>query len=458
MRPVRASAGRYSARRPGAPVVPAPAIRMVAVPSPEPLLRAASDSAMADLRPFRAYRPPVALARAVASPPYDVLDSDEARAMADGNPHAFLHVTKPEIDLPVGTDLYADEVYAKGAANLAEFIRQGTLVRDPSPCFYVYRQRMGSHVQTGLVAGASVQEYDDGRIKKHEKTRQDKEDDRTRHQLALGAQTGPVFLTYPQRADIDAIVAEICSAAPDADFVADDGIGHTLWVVAEPSRIDAIRAAFASIPALYVADGHHRSAAASRVRAARHAEQPNAGPDAPWEHFLSVTFPHDQMQILDYNRVVLDLAGKSQDAFLAEVAAAFEVEPCGECKPSEPRTFTMCLAGSWYRLRARPGSFPADHPVDSLDVSILQDNLLSPVLGIGDPRKDKRIDFVGGIRGTAELARRVAKGAAVAFALYPTSMAQLMAIADAGEIMPPKSTWFEPKLRSGLFVRSITEL
>lgn len=403
---------------------------------------------MADLRPFRALRPPDHLAAAVASPPYDVLNSAEARELAAGNDQSFLHVIKPEIALPADTDLYSDSVYDAGAAALARFVAEGWLVQDERPAFYLYRQKMGDHVQTGIVAGASVDEYDAGTIKKHEKTRPNKEDDRTRHLDALNAQTGPVFLTYRRRESIDALVASLCSATPEVDFVADDGIGHTLWVVHDPASVERIRAEFTEVEALYIADGHHRSACSSRVAAAR-------GADGPHRFFLTVTFPDDQMKILDYNRVVMDLGEHSPSSLLAAIEQKFEVSPCAESKPSEPRTFTMFLDGSWYLLEARPGTYPADDPVDGLDVSILQNNLLAPLLGIGDPRTDGRIDFVGGIRGTAELVRRCRADAAVAFALYPTSMDELIAIADAGEIMPPKSTWFEPKLRSGLFVRSI---
>jgi uncharacterized protein (DUF1015 family) len=403
---------------------------------------------MADLRPFRALRPPNHLAEEVASPPYDVMNSAEARLMAAGNPRSFLHVIKPEIDLPEGTDLYSKLVYETGAANLASFITDGSLVRDKAPAYYVYRQRMGDHVQTGIVAGASVSEYDVGTIKKHEKTRPNKEDDRTRHLDALNAQTGPVFLTYRAQPAIDDLVAEVTAHSPDVDFVADDGIGHTLWVVNQSSKVHALRSAFAKVPALYIADGHHRSASASRVAAKRTGQGAHS-------FFLSVTFPDNQMKILDYNRVVFDLNGQTEEQVLERVREKFDVSPCAEAKPNEARTFTMMLGESWYRLRAKAGTFPADDPVDGLDVSILQDNLLAPILGIGDPRTDNRIGFVGGIRGTGELARRCGVDAAIAFALYPTSMKELMAIADVGQIMPPKSTWFEPKLRSGLFVRSI---
>lgn len=409
---------------------------------------------MADVRPFAALRPTPELAEQVASPPYDVIDSAEARAMAADNPHSFLHVTKPEIDLPEGTDLYSDEVYAKGRENLQGLIAEGTLFREDAPCFYVYRQQMGDHVQTGVVAGASIAEYDAGKIKKHEFTRPDKEDDRTRHILALRANTGPVFLTYPQSDEIDAIVAGVCDLDPTYDFVADDGIAHTLWVVDDNSTNAAIAMAFDQIDALYIADGHHRSAAASRACKELHDDSEQTA-EAPHHFFLSVIFPDDQMLILDYNRVVHDLNGLDKSTFMERVSESFDIEPSSETKPTEARTFQMYIDGEWYKLSANAGIVPEDDPVNRLDVAILQNHVLGPILGVDDPRTSKRIDFVGGIRGTSELARHVDGGAAVAVAMYPTSMAELMAIADAGEVMPPKSTWFEPKLRSGLIVKAL---
>jgi uncharacterized protein (DUF1015 family) len=394
----------------------------------------------------------------VASPPYDVLSSDEARDMAAGNPLSFLHVNKPEIDLPPGTDVYSDAVYAKGAENLRRLQAEGALLREPVPALYLYRQRMGDHVQTGLVAGASVDEYEADLIKKHEHTRRVKEDDRTRHVDALDANTGPVFLTYKARPEIDALAERLTAVPPTYDFVAPDGIQHVLWVVADASDREALRDAFRRVPELYVADGHHRSAAATRIRAMRRETNPSHTGEEPYNFFLAVIFPDNQMKILDYNRVVRDLNGLESGAFIEAVGTRFEVEPTSDAKPRQPADFGMYLEGSWYRLRARPGTFPAGDPVRSLDVSILQDNLLAPVLGIGDPRSDERIDFVGGIRGLGELERRVASGDwQVAFALHPTSIDQLFAVADAGLVMPPKSTWFEPKLRSGLIVRPLDD-
>jgi uncharacterized protein (DUF1015 family) len=413
---------------------------------------------MARLQPFRAWRPRAEYAAQVASPPYDVLSSDEAREMAAGNPLSFLHVGKPEIDLPPGTEVYSSAVYAKGADNLRRLIADGVLEREPAPALYLYRQRMGDHVQTGVVAGASVDEYEADLIKKHEHTRPVKEDDRTRHIDALDAQSGPVFLTYKARPEIDALVARLTDAPPAYDFVAPDGIQHVVWVVAEPAERDRLLQAFAAVPELYVADGHHRSAAATRVRAARRDANPAHRGDEPYNYFLAVIFPHDQMQILDYNRVVRDLHGRQAAAFLDEASRRFELTEVASGKPGRRHCFGMYLGGRWYRLTAKAGSFPADDPVQSLDVAILQENLLGPVLGIGDPRKDERIDFVGGIRGLGELERLVDSGKfAVAFAVHPTSIEQLFAVADVGQVMPPKSTWFEPKLRDGLIVRPLAD-
>jgi len=416
------------------------------------------EPAMARIKPFRAWRPKAGLAERVASPPYDVLSSDEARRMAAENPVSFLHVVKPEIDLPPETDQYAPQVYAKGAANLRDLINGGVLIREKSRALYLYRQQMGDHVQTGVVAGASVDEYEADLIKKHENTRRVKEDDRTRHIEATNANTGPVFLTYHARPEIDRLVERLCAAAPEYDFTAPDGIRHTLWVVEDPADRDALVEAFRPVPVLYVADGHHRSASGVRVRAKRRAANPAHTGEEPYNFFLSVIFPHNQMLIMDYNRVVRDLAGLDKDGFLGRVRERFSVAPMDSGRPAAAHEVGMYLDGGWYRLRATTGTFPADDPVRSLDVAILQENLLAPVLGIGDPRSDERIDFVGGIRGLEELERRVDSGEwAVAFALFPTSIEQLFAVADAGTVMPPKSTWFEPKLRSGLIVRPLDE-
>lgn len=413
---------------------------------------------MAKIEAFRALRPRVDVAVEVASPPYDVLNSAEARVMAEGNPISFLHVNKPEIDLPEDTDPYDASVYAKGAENLKRLVDDGALIRENRPALYLYRQIMGQHRQIGLVAGASVDEYENDLIKKHEFTRPKKEDDRTRHVDALDANTGPVFLTYRARTEINDLVGRLTAVQPDYDFTADDGISHTMWVVVDDADVGALIDAFAAVPELYVADGHHRSAAGTRIRALRRDANPNHTGNEPYNYFLSVIFPDDQMLIMDYNRVVKDLNGLDQDQFLAKIAETFEVEPFSMARPESPKSYSMYLAGRWYRLTAKDGSYPNQDPVRRLDVAILQENLLAPILAIGDPRTDERIDFVGGIRGLEELIRLVDGGKfAVAFALHPTSIDDLFAVADAGEVMPPKSTWFEPKLRSGLITRPLSE-
>jgi uncharacterized protein (DUF1015 family) len=407
---------------------------------------------MALIRPFRALRPPVERAAEVAAVPYDVVNTAEAAALAEGNPLSFLHVSRPEIDLPEGTDLYSEEVYAKAVENFERLVVEVPLELTAEQSVYVYRLQMGDHVQTGLVACCSVDEYDEDLIKKHERTRRDKEDDRTRHLLALSAQTGLVFLTYRGHEEIDRLVAEVVARTPLYDFEAADGIRHTMWRVGEPVPfVDA----FAHVPALYVADGHHRAASASRARAECQARNPQHTGDEEYNYVLAVMFPSDQLRILPYNRVVKDLHGRTPDEFLAAVRERFEVTEGASADP--PRgEFAMYLAGIWYGLRPPAGSVDRDDPIGSLDVSVLQNQLLAPLLGVEDPRTDKRIDFVGGIRGTSELVRLVDSGAcAVAFSLHPTTLDDLMRIADAGEIMPPKSTWFEPKLRDGLVCHRI---
>ncbi|QDX80495.1 hypothetical protein B9N43_04045 [Denitratisoma sp. DHT3] len=403
---------------------------------------------MSLIKPFRGLRPTAGQAAGVAAPPYDVLSSDEARQRANGKPWSFLHISKPEIDLPPQTDPYAPEVYAKAVENLGKMLAAGILAQDESECYYAYRLTMGGHVQTGLVAAANVRDYDSNRIRKHEFTRPDKEDDRVRQIEALNAQTGPVLLAYPACPEADALLARAAAGAPDADVTADDGIRHTIWVIRDAGLIAALTRSFDAMHALYIADGHHRSAAASRVAAARQ----GAGASG---YFLSVIFPHHEMKIMDYNRVVKDLNGLSEADFLARLDAAFAVEnverAAGPVHPAKPGEFGLYLPGRWLRLTIRPDLIPTADPVARLDVSLLSDHLLGPVLGIADLRRDKRIDFVGGIRGLGELEKRVDSGEmAVAFALHPTRMEDLMAVADAGEVMPPKSTWFEPKLADGL--------
>ena len=408
---------------------------------------------MSQIQPFRAYRPNAELAARVASVPYDVVNTAEARQLAGGNPYSFLHVCRPEIDLPAGVHEHDDRVYATGAANLKKFIADGILARESEDSLYVYQQRMGEHVQAGLVALCSVREYEDNRIKKHEFTRRDKEDDRTRHLTAQNANAEPVFLTYRAQAEIDAMVDAVRRSEPLYDIAAPDGIVHTVWRIAAPAMIGRLIELFRGVAALYIADGHHRTASAVRYGQACRARNPHPSGNEPYEFFMAVVFPHNQLKILDYNRIVKDLNGLSPEQFLTRIGEKFEVSSAAVRQPSQAASFGMYLQGSWYTLRARAGSYPAGDPIKRLDVSILQDNLLSPVLGICDPRTDSRIDFIGGIRGMDELERRVKEGYAVAFSLYPASLDQLIDVADAGHVMPPKSTWFEPKLRSGLLVR-----
>jgi uncharacterized protein (DUF1015 family) len=405
---------------------------------------------MAKIRPFPASRPAPSRAREVASVPYDVIDTKEARALAEGNPVSFLHVCRPEIDLPEGTSLYAEEVYAKGRENLDRFESNGTLLPDPAPRLLVYRQTWRGQKQDGLVAACSVEDYDADVIKKHEKTRKDKEDDRTKHLVVQAAHAEPVFLTYRASDAVDARVAKVTSAPPEIDFEAVDGVRHSLWLVPEEDAAFFVDA-FAAIPVLYVADGHHRSKSASRACAAL-VEKGPVPADHPVRWFPAAIFPDRELRILPYNRLVKDLLGRTPEGFLAEVKKSFHVAAAETAEPERKGEVRMFLSGRWYTLTPKE-PVPADDPIRSLDVSILQDRLLEPLLGIADPRTDKRIDFVGGIRGTAELEKRVSSGeCAAAFSMYPTTIAELMAIADAGETMPPKSTWFEPKLRSGLFV------
>ena len=413
---------------------------------------------MATLRPFIGYRPLPQYAALVAAPPYDVLTSEEARAQAAHDPFSFLHVGKPEIDLPPDADLYDPRVYEKGRENLQRFIREGILQPDATPSFYLYAQTMGSHTQYGIVGCASVEEYLNNTIKKHELTRKDKEDDRTRHVRVTNAHTGPIFLTYRSRPPLDAIVDRVRVKVPENDFVASDGIRHQLWVLSDIGTIQAIRSEFSSVSSLYVADGHHRSAAAARVGKEMAEADLNRTGQEEYNFFLAVLFPHTQLRILDYNRVVKDLSGHTPEAFLKRVRDAFDTRSAGEAvRPSRKGEFGMYLGGHWYTLTARPTLPATTDPVEKLDVSILQKDLLGPILGIEDVRTSKRIDFVGGIRGLRELERRVNSGdMSVAFSLFPTSVDELLDIADAGKIMPPKSTWFEPKLRDGMVVHFLT--
>jgi len=410
---------------------------------------------MATLYPFRALRPKPADAASVAAVPYDVVNVAEARELAEGNPLSFLRVSRAELELPPGTDPYADIVYERAAHNF-ETLKKRALVLEAEPGLYFYRLKMGAHEQTGLAGCFSLDEYDRDVIKKHERTRRDKEDDRTRHMLALGAQTGPVFLTYRASTEIDAIAARVAAQSPLYDFEASDGVRHTLWLVGGAER-DALIVAFGHVPALYIADGHHRAASAARARSDirdRAITRTSLGDDADYTTFLAVAFPHDQVQILPYNRIVRDLAGLAPDAFLAAVRERFEVD-AGSPAPSARGEIAMYVQHAWHTIRPRVEVNAAD-AIAGLDVSVLQERLLEPVLKIADVRTDKRIDFVGGARGSGELERLVESGeAAVAFALYPVSVADLMSVSDAGAIMPLKSTWFEPKLRDGLLIHVI---
>ena len=410
---------------------------------------------MARLYPFRALRPRPEEAPRIAAVPYDVVNTDEARALADANPASFLRVSRAEIELPPGTDPYSDAVYDRAARNF-DRLKKEALVVDEEPGVYLYRLRMGAHEQTGVAACYSLDEYDCGAIKKHERTRRDKEDDRTRHMLALGAHTGPVFLTYRASRAVDDIVARATGAAALFDFEAPDGVRHAIWRVTSADR-DALVAAFARIPALYIADGHHRAASAARARAEmreRHLTGTSLDDGADANTMLAVAFPHDQAQILPYNRIVKNMGGMTPEAFLEAVRQRFEID-AGTPAPVKRGEISMYFKGGWHTLRPRVAP-DESNAIASLDVSVLQDHLLAPVLQIADVRTDKRIDFVGGARGTRELARLVDSGsAAVAFSLCPVSVQDLMAVADAGATMPPKSTWFEPKLRDGLLIHVI---
>lgn len=407
--------------------------------------------------PLRVLRPQKQFAKAVASPPYDVISLEEAAKMASGNPLSFLHVEKSEIDLlPLPVDMTDDRVYRLARENLSRLISDGILIQDGEPCFYIYRQQMDDHRQYGIVAGISVAEYESGRIKKHELTRPDKEMERTRHVETAGAQTSPVFVTYRAQNAIDEIVANVVKETPEYDFTTDDGIGHTFWILSHETEIAALRNAFMHVDTLYIADGHHRAAAAAAVsQMKREQGRANRG-DESCHYIMAVLFPHNQLRIMDYNRVVCDLHGLSQAAFLAKIEAKFLIQSdFKEKKPVQLHEFGMYLNGQWFKLTPKRKTSHRD-PVRNLDVTILQDDLLRPVLGIQDPRTDHRIDFVGGIRGMAELEKLVDSGSfQVAFSLYPTTVDQMMCVADTGSVMPPKSTWFEPKLRSGLFVHRL---
>jgi uncharacterized protein (DUF1015 family) len=408
---------------------------------------------MATIRPFRALRPADALASRVASLPYDVMNTEEAREMASGNPYSFLHVSRAEIDLPAGTDVHSPVVYKKAAENFHAFIANGTLKQDDKPCLYIYAQTMEGRRQVGLVACSSVEDYFNDVIKKHEFTRPEKELDRIEHMEAVKAHVGPIFLTYTPNDTVRTIVERVISLLPVNDFTTADDIRHTLWIIDHTNDVKAICNAFQNeIPYTYIADGHHRTASAAKVGKKLQSQNPSHTGNEEYNFFLSVLFPADELAIMDYNRVVKDLNGLTKDSLLTKLSEKFTISPIESelAKPAQLHDFAMYLDGTWYRLTAHRDSYTSD-PIGILDVTILQDNVLAPLLGIADPRTDTRIDFVGGIRGLKQLAKRVDSGEmAVAFALYPVSIGQLMDIADSGNVMPPKSTWFEPKLRDGL--------
>lgn len=406
---------------------------------------------MSFIRPFAGLRPQHTYLNGVIAPPYDVLNTQEAISRAEGKPWNFLHISRPEIDLPPDTDPYSPPVYAKAVENFRKMVDAGVLIQDFTENYYLYQLVMGDHLQTGLVAVASVDAYETGHIRRHELTRPDKEDDRVRHIDALNAQTGPVLLVYKQHTDLQALIDELTQPSPDAEVIADDHICHRLWVISNPADIEKISYLINKMERLYIADGHHRSAAAARVAKQRRKQNPQHSGTEPYNYFLSVMFPDVQMKILPYNRVIKDLNGLEEKTFLEKVGSVFKLQTKNSAfQPTKRNEIGMFCNGQWYQLEI-PASLVPNDPVKSLDVSILSDQILDPILGIKDVRRDKRIDFVGGIRGLNELEKRVNSGEmAVAFAMFPTSLEELLRVADANQIMPPKSTWFEPKLADGL--------
>lgn len=413
---------------------------------------------MAIFRPFMAVRPKEEYASKVAALPYDVMNSAEAAEMVKGNPYSFLHVDKAEIDLPAGTDLYSEQVYLKASDNLKKLSTDGVCLQDEKPKFYIYRQIMNGRAQTGLTGCVSIDDYMNNIIKKHELTRADKEADRINHVDYCDANTGPIFLAYRPNTEIaDIIKGWQANHEPTYDFVTDDGIGNTVWVIDCDETNRKISALFSGVDYLYIADGHHRAASAVKVGLKRREANPGYTGEEEFNYFLAVLFSCDELEIMDYNRVIKDLNGMDAEQFKAKVSEKFDIEKVGTTayKPEALHTFGMLLEGEWYKITAKAGTFDAEDVVASLDVSILQNNVISPILGIDDPRTDKRIDFVGGIRGLGELEKRASTDMCLAFSMYPTSLDELMAIADAGKIMPPKSTWFEPKLLSGLFIHNL---
>ncbi|CAM0497228.1 DUF1015 domain-containing protein [Thermoanaerobacter kivui] len=414
---------------------------------------------MATIKPFKAIRPAPHLADKVASLPYDVVNSEEARELVKGNSYSFLHVDRSEVDLDPSINLYDKIVYQKAKENFDKMLKEGVLIKDTEDYYYIYREIMDGRIQVGLVATACVDDYLNGIIKKHELTLPEKEEDRINHMDYCDAHTSPVFLTYKANQEIkDLLSSWVRGKNPIYDFVSDDGIRHTVWVINDRSLIDRITSIFKGIDYLYIADGHHRSAASVKIGLKRRQQHPSYDGSEEFNYFLSVLVPHDEVHIMAYNRVVKDLNGYSEEEFIDKVKEKFIVENYenkGPFNPTEKHTFGMYLSGRWYKLTAKESTFDSTDPIDRLDVSILQKNLLDPILGIKDPRRDKRIDFVGGIRGLEELERRVKTNMKVAFSIFPTTVDDLIAVADAGKIMPPKSTWFEPKLRSGLFVHEL---
>lgn len=414
---------------------------------------------MAIVRPFKAIRPNPQYAEHIIALPYDVMNREEAAKMAEGNPCSFLHISRSEIDLPNQENPYDPSVYEKAKTNIEDFLKNGILIREEKPAFYIYRQIMDGRVQTGIVGCASIDDYQNGIIKKHELTREEKEQDRIRHFDTCNANTEPVFFTYKKNARLNEIVSGIAdNKRPIYDLITDDGISHILWVVDDEALCAEISRLFQTIDYLYIADGHHRSASAAKVGLKRRAEHPDYTGEEEFNYFMAVIFPDEDLNIFDYNRVVKDTAGLSDDALFHFISQKFDLympQGKGPYRPESRHTFGMYFNGTWYKLVAKEGSFDDTDPIESLDVSILQNNLLGPILEIGDPRTDKRIDFVGGIRGLGELERRVAEDMQIAFALYPVTIDELIAVADAGMLMPPKSTWFEPKLGSGLFIHEL---
>lgn len=412
---------------------------------------------MSVLRPFKAMRPTKENAEKVAALPYDVMNSDEAREMVKDKPWSFLHVDKAEIDLPEGTYLYDEKVYLKARENLDRLETEGICKNDEKPCLYIYRQIMNGRAQTGIVGCASIDDYMNNIIKKHELTRADKEADRINHVDYCDANTGPIFLTYRGNEKIDAIVAKYTVLEAEYDFTTEDGIRNTVWVICDDNDISALTEAFADIPYLYIADGHHRAASAVKVGMKRREAKTDYDGTEEFNFFLAVYFKSDDLAIMDYNRLIADYNGKTKDELLEEISVNFDIEKQnGIYHPEMKHTFGMYIGKEWYKLTAKNGTFDENDPVDRLDVSILQKNVITPVFGIEDPRTDKRIDFVGGIRGLEELERRCTIDMQIAFSMYPTTLDDLMDIADADKIMPPKSTWFEPKLLSGLFIHKLS--